>query len=48
MKVLTVTLALIIASPTFAEKGLLGSEYYASHPVYPLERTVAVINLDQP
>jgi Zn-dependent M28 family amino/carboxypeptidase len=28
------------------EKGLLGSEYYASHPIYPLERTAAVINLD--
>jgi Zn-dependent M28 family amino/carboxypeptidase len=28
------------------EKGLLGSEYYASHPIYPLAATAAVINLD--
>jgi Zn-dependent M28 family amino/carboxypeptidase len=28
------------------EKGLLGSEYYASNPVYPLAKTVGVINMD--
>lgn len=28
------------------ERGLLGAEYYASNPVYPLEKTVAVINID--
>ncbi len=28
------------------EKGLLGSEYYASHPLHPLARLAAVINLD--
>ncbi len=28
------------------EKGLLGSEYYASHPLHPLARFAAVINLD--
>jgi Zn-dependent M28 family amino/carboxypeptidase len=28
------------------ERGLLGTEYYASNPVYPLATTVAVINLD--
>ena len=28
------------------EKGLLGSEYYASNPVYPLGKTVGVINTD--
>jgi Zn-dependent M28 family amino/carboxypeptidase len=28
------------------EKGLLGSEYYASHPLYPLAKTVAVLNTD--
>lgn len=28
------------------EKGLLGSEYYASHPVFPLEYTIADINVD--
>ena len=28
------------------EKGLLGSEYYASNPLYPLGKTVAVLNTD--
>ncbi|WP_116105018.1 M28 family peptidase [Lewinella sp. IMCC34191] len=28
------------------EKGLLGSEYYATHPVFPLEYTIADINVD--
>jgi len=28
------------------EDGLLGSKYYTEHPVYPLEKTVANINLD--
>jgi len=28
------------------EKGLLGSEYYASHPIFPLEQTIADINVD--
>ncbi|QOY95133.1 M28 family peptidase [Massilia sp. UMI-21] len=31
---------------TAEEKGLLGSEYYASNPLYPLASTVAVINMD--
>jgi Zn-dependent M28 family amino/carboxypeptidase len=38
--------SVIFIAYTAEEKGLLGSEYYAAHPVYPLERTVAVINLD--
>lgn len=29
------------------EKGLLGSRYYASHPLVPLEQTIAQINLEQ-
>jgi len=29
------------------EKGLHGSEYYASHPLYPLENSVAMINMDE-
>jgi Zn-dependent M28 family amino/carboxypeptidase len=29
------------------EKGLLGSRYYARHPVLPIERTVADVNLEQ-
>lgn len=28
------------------EKGLQGSRYYARHPVFPLEKTVAMINLE--
>jgi Zn-dependent M28 family amino/carboxypeptidase len=28
------------------EQGLLGSEYYCAHPLYPLERTLADINVD--
>ena len=31
---------------TAEEKGLLGSEYYAAHPLYPLGKTVAVLNTD--
>jgi len=31
---------------TLEESGLLGSKYYAAHPSIPLEKTVAVINLD--
>ncbi|MEO7411543.1 MAG: M28 family peptidase [Sphingomicrobium sp.] len=36
----------IFAAWTAEEKGLLGAEYYAAHPLYPLARTAAVINLD--
>lgn len=28
------------------EKGLLGSEYYSEHPVFPLDKTVADLNID--
>ncbi|GBD36784.1 Aminopeptidase YwaD [bacterium HR36] len=28
------------------EQGLLGSRYYCSHPVFPLEKTVAMVNFD--
>jgi Zn-dependent M28 family amino/carboxypeptidase len=31
---------------TAEEQGLLGAEYYASHPIYPLTKTAAVINMD--
>lgn len=31
---------------TLEESGLLGSKYYAAHPLVPLEKTVAAINLD--
>ncbi|MES2904101.1 MAG: M28 family peptidase [Pseudomonadota bacterium] len=36
----------LFAAWTAEEKGLLGAEYYATHPLYPLARTAAVINLD--
>jgi Peptidase family M28 len=29
------------------EEGLIGSEYYAHHPLWPLEKTVAQLNLEQ-
>jgi Zn-dependent M28 family amino/carboxypeptidase len=31
---------------TAEEQGLLGSQYYATNPLYPIEKTVAVINMD--
>ncbi len=31
---------------TGEEKGLLGSDYYANNPLYPLEETVANLNID--
>jgi Zn-dependent M28 family amino/carboxypeptidase len=31
---------------TAEEQGLLGSQYYAEFPLYPLEKTLAVINVD--
>ena len=37
---------IIFLSVTAEEQGLLGSEYYATHPVYPLNKTVADINMD--
>jgi Zn-dependent M28 family amino/carboxypeptidase len=37
---------IIIMSVTAEEKNLLGTEYYASHPLYPLAKTVADINID--
>jgi Zn-dependent M28 family amino/carboxypeptidase len=38
--------SLLFLLVTAEEKGLLGSKYYASAPLYPLERTLADINLD--
>ena len=32
---------------TAEEQGLLGSKYYAEHPVKPLDHTVAAINMDE-
>ena len=36
----------IFLSVTAEEQGLLGSAYYASHPLYPLSTTVANLNID--
>jgi Zn-dependent M28 family amino/carboxypeptidase len=38
--------SIVFAFWTAEEKGLLGSEYYAANPVYPLETTVAGFNTD--
>lgn len=36
----------VLVATTAEEQGLLGAEHYASHPLFPLEDTVAVLNLD--
>jgi Zn-dependent M28 family amino/carboxypeptidase len=38
--------SVIFLNVTAEERGLLGSEYYASKPLYPVARTVANINMD--
>jgi Zn-dependent M28 family amino/carboxypeptidase len=38
--------SVLFMAVTAEEKGLLGSEYYASNPVYPPGRTAGVFNLD--
>jgi Zn-dependent M28 family amino/carboxypeptidase len=38
--------SVIFMATTAEEQGLIGSEYYAAHPLVPLEKTAAVINLD--
>ena len=38
--------SIVFAFWTAEEKGLIGSEYYAANPVYPLETTVAGFNID--
>ena len=37
---------ILFLAVTAEEKGLLGSKYYAEHPLYSLEKTLANINLD--
>ncbi len=37
---------LLFLAVTAEEKGLLGARYYATHPLYPLKKTVANINMD--
>lgn len=38
--------SIVFFSPTSEEQGLLGSEYYAENPIYPLKNTVVDINFD--
>lgn len=38
--------SILFFAPTAEEAGLLGSAYYAENPVYPLAKTIAVINND--
>lgn len=38
--------SVVFLGVTLEESGLLGSKYYVAHPSVPLEKTVAVINLD--
>lgn len=38
--------SVLFLSVTAEEKNLLGSAYYAAHPLYPLAKTVADINMD--
>ena len=38
--------SILFLSVTAEEQGLLGSRYYAEHPLYPLARTAANINMD--
>ena len=38
--------SIVFLSVTGEEQGLLGSEYYAGHPLFPTAKTVAVINMD--
>jgi len=38
--------SVVFLNVTAEEKGLLGSEYYAADPLYPLATTVAVLNMD--
>jgi Zn-dependent M28 family amino/carboxypeptidase len=37
---------LVFALWTAEERGLLGSEYYATHPLFPLDKTVANLTID--
>ncbi|MFC2158281.1 M28 family metallopeptidase [Acidobacteriota bacterium] len=38
--------SILFLAVTGEEQGLLGSDYYATNPIYPLTKTVAVINMD--
>jgi uncharacterized Ntn-hydrolase superfamily protein/Zn-dependent M28 family amino/carboxypeptidase len=38
--------SVVFMAVTAEEQGLLGSMYYATHPIYPTHKTVAAINMD--
>jgi Zn-dependent M28 family amino/carboxypeptidase len=38
--------SVVFVAVTAEESGLVGSEYYAAHPLVPLQKTAAVINVD--
>jgi Zn-dependent M28 family amino/carboxypeptidase len=38
--------SILLLAVTAEEQGLIGSGYYATNPIYPLAKTVAVINMD--
>ncbi|WP_345331290.1 M28 family metallopeptidase [Mucilaginibacter defluvii] len=38
--------SIVFLSVTAEEQGLLGSEYYGSHPLFPLNKTVGNLNMD--
>ena len=38
--------SVVFLTVTLEESGLLGSKYYVAHPAIPMDRTVAVINMD--
>jgi Zn-dependent M28 family amino/carboxypeptidase len=39
--------SILFMAPTLEEAGLLGSKYYALHPLFPMAKTVADINMDE-
>ncbi len=39
--------SILFLAVTGEESGLLGSKYYATHPLYPLDHTLANINIDE-
>lgn len=38
--------SILFMATTCEEQGLLGSQYYTENPIYPLNKTIAVINMD--
>lgn len=38
--------SIVFLIPTCEETGFLGTNYYVTNPIYPMEKTIAVVNLD--